>query len=82
MVASVAMNAGISRRPTSRPFSRPSTAPKARLNSRVRSTLFVTLKITTEKPDTMASMEPTDRSMSPVRQIMPIPTAMIPTAAE
>ena len=30
----------------------------------------------------MASMEPTDRSISPVRQIIPMPMPMIPTAAE
>ena len=82
MVARVAINAGISRRPTSIPFRSPSTAPKARLNSSVRSTLLVILKITTEKPETIASMEPTDRSISPVRQIIPMPTAIIPTAAE
>ena len=40
------------------------------------------LKIITKNPPSSASMAPTDRSISPVRQTSPIPIPIIPITAE
>ena len=60
----------------------PQAAPNATAKSRVAKMLPVILKIMTEKPASSDSMEPTERSISPVRQISPIPMAIMPTTAE
>ena len=41
----------------------------------------VMLNTTTEKPATSASIDPTERSISPVRHTMPMPMAMVPITA-
>ena len=76
------MNAGILIQPTRTPFKRPQTAPKARQNSSVSTIEPVALNATTAKPATIASMEPTERSISPVRHTRPMPMAMVPITAE
>ena len=81
IVARVTMNAGICTTPTKTPLRSPHAAPKSRAKSSVSGIESVMLNTTTEKPATRASIEPTERSISPVRQTMPMPMAMVPMTA-
>ena len=81
IVASVTMKAGICTTPTRKPFTRPHAAPKASAKSSVSGMEPVMLNTTTEKPATSASIEPTERSISPVRHTMPMPIAIVPMTA-
>ena len=82
MVARVTIKEGIFTIPTSTPLISPQKHPKRTENSKVKVILSVALKTITLSPLTMASMEPTDRSISAVIHTIPIPMAITPITAE
>ena len=82
MVARVTMKAGIFTRPMSTPVMGPRITPIKTANRKERAMLLVLLNTMTVRPPTSASWEPTDRSMSPVRMMRPIPRAMMPMTVE